>query len=221
MNWYKIANLEPPLDKMVSLLALLERNQYADDLVKYWKTKTPEELNIIHEKLKDEYFRSLSAIKDEYQDPKQDSEFPEELNNFSEVEYATGTYNRYVWGTQNEIVQIIANGLKMNSGHDDLPDDWYYVHVGDEEWVSILYEEYQRDGPVCELEISNLPDGFFEVEDIDLAGINPERETYPSSSILISKQRIIPPQCINISRCFDTQEIVDTYVEPDDFNSES
>lgn len=208
MNWYVKSNLEPPFDKMVGLIKLLGREQYVNDLIKYWKTKTPEELKSIHEKLKEEYFKSLSNSTDNQEN------LPEELeNNFSEIEDATGvSINRYVWGTQEEIAREISNGLVMNSSHGDLPNDWYYLHAGSEEWVAVLYEDYQRDGPVCELEISNLPEGFFIVNDTDVKqGMNPNRETYPDSYMIVSKQNVIPPQCVKITRCFDTQEMVNIY----------
>jgi hypothetical protein len=80
--------------------------------------------------------------------------------------------------------------------------------VGDEGWVAVLNRDYGRSGPVCELLISSLPEGFFLLkEDPDIM----DRTNTPDSGMLISRATIIPPQCITISRVLNTEKVVEDY----------
>ena len=97
----------------------------------------------------------------------------------------------------------------MNEGHDSLPPGWNYLHVGGEEWVAVLSRDYGRNGTVCEIEISNLPEGFFVVNDIDVM----QNGESPESAILISKQTIIPAQCVKITKVMDTDDVIQDYPE--------
>lgn len=112
---------------------------------------------------------------------------------------------RYVWGSREEVQLDIENGLVMNGGHSSLPSGWFYLHVGDEDWIPVLSRDYGRGGEVCELEISELPDGFFLVDDVDIM----DKTDTPYSEILISKFRVIPKNCITISRIIDSDKMMD------------
>ena len=139
---------------------------------------------------------------------------PPEIYNLFEIEpvHESDVLTRYVWGNSEEIQAVIQQGLEMNEGHSALPPGWYYLHVGGEEWVAILSRDYGRDGDVCELEISELPEGFFLIEDTDIM----DRTSTPYSRLLISKMAVVPPNCIAIAKVFDTEDIVEQY--PDNYD---
>ncbi len=115
------------------------------------------------------------------------------------------TYNRYVWDTAENIMEVIrqSGGLPMHQ-HDSLPDGWFGIHTGGEEWVNILASDYDRDGIVCELTISGLPDGFYVMQDPDMSISG---KVY--STLLFSQSRVIPADCIKITYEKDTDEIVE------------
>ena len=109
------------------------------------------------------------------------------------------SYTRYIWATKQEIEQTIQqhNGMPMN----DIGYGWFGVHVGGDEWVSILQRDYDRSGPVCEVEFSNLPEGFYETRDPDLS-IGGKVDSF----MIVSKSPIIPAECIAIRWEKDTEQ---------------
>ena len=60
---------------------------------------------------------------------------------------------------------------------------------------------------MCEIEISELPEGFFVVEDNDIM----DKTNTPHSEILISRFDSVPGNCISISKVLDTDDVVKDY----------
>jgi hypothetical protein len=119
-------------------------------------------------------------------------------------ERAVHSYTRYIWGNKSKVKDKIKNGLLMNLSHPDI-HGWNYLHVGEEKWIAILYKDYGRDGTVCEVEIKNLPEGYFYIEDPDLSVKKVD------SGIIVSKNKFIPSYCLTISSVQRTKDIVKKY----------
>jgi hypothetical protein len=141
--------------------------------------------------------------------PVQPVKNPEEYDPIEELDATPDdgitTYGRYVWDTAENIMEEIRQngGLPMYQ-HDSLPEGWFGIHTGGEEWVNILASDYGRDGVVCELSISGLPDGFYTMQDPDMS-ISGKVD----STLLFSRSPIIPADCIKITFEKDTDEIIE------------
>jgi len=184
-----------------------------------WPGLSDEELHTIEQSLLSERERKkLKAIEQarEQEEDKIISEsVPREIYELFDVKivYGNDAFTRYVWGSKEEIEQSVINGVEMNEGHDALPTGWNYLHVGDEAWIAVLSRDYGRSGDVCEIEISDLPDGFFLIEDTDIM----DKTDTPNSDILISTQKVIPRECVTITRVLDTDEVVENYPQYDNY----
>lgn len=200
--------------KAVDELQQLRNHQLSQDYVNnYLGKKTPQQIKEIarltREEMADpEYQRKEKLYQEGIVFQKQQEEqrkkwlltVPEEIIQLS-PEPANETYTRYIWGTKRQIAPQLKNGLNLNSDHDSLPSGWYYTHVGSEEWVSLLGFEYSRSGPVVEITIENLPDGFYLIEDLDVQF----NGKVPHTAMLISKSPAIPPQCVKITNRISTE----------------
>lgn len=214
MSWYKRANIEDDARARVEALLHEMYGGIPGPLIQRWPHYTPTQVTELEKELLTERERrklkEIETARQAEEDAIVEREVPAEILEHFEVRPAFDeNFTRYVWGTKEENQVIIASGLEMNEGHGGLPPGWYYLHVGGEEWVAVLSRDYGRNGPVCEIEITNLPEGFFVVNDID---VMPTGES-PDSSILISKQPNIPAQCVKITRVLDTDDIIQDYPE--------
>lgn len=123
-----------------------------------------------------------------------------------EVDDAIDTYVRYIWGTKNDVATQLANGLELKQ-HNSLPQGWYSTHVGGKEWIAMLAQDYGRSGPVCEVEIFDLPTNqYWVTNDPDLT-IGGKLD----SNMIISKKRFIPPQNLEITNVFNTEKVSKDY----------
>lgn len=123
---------------------------------------------------------------------------PEELLDEygDDISIADNGYTRYIWSTKQEIRKEIQkhDGLPMHPCEGTTPPGYFYLHVGERKWVNILQSDYGRSGPVCEVIIQNLPEGFFLVVDPDQTV-----QGKVDSNLIISKVGLIPAKCIQIA----------------------
>ncbi|KKM78725.1 hypothetical protein LCGC14_1357120 [marine sediment metagenome] len=147
------------------------------------------------------YQEQVRLYKQEVENEKRLWEEKQERENIPEdFEPAYDSYSRYVWQPKAELEQIIQqnNGLPMES----IGNGWFGIHFGGDEWIAILAEDYGRGGIVCEVEFSQLPDDVFETPDED------KNFGKVDSGMLVSRNPIIPAQCISIKWEKDTQEAI-------------
>jgi len=212
MNWYKTSSDNQLKLNILNEISSLQNPDYSGrydiDWIKYNLDNFT--IPVLQNMLNNVKRRKQDIPNIPIEPPDQTKQVSDNIEDYFKVEPADEQYTRYVWGNQNDIEQEIKNGYPLNQGHDLLPKGWNYIHVGDMEWIAILNRDYGRSGPVCELTISNLPDGFYLVSD-DPDIMN--KINAPDSGMIVSKQNHIPAECIKITNIYDSEEIEKEYPE--------
>jgi hypothetical protein len=146
-----------------------------------------------------------------------------ELGDDASDPWGAGPLQRFVWldaasrkGAIQEANRLIASGLELNHDGPESIGGINYLHVGGDEWVKILHDDYDNNGYFAELAIEDLPDGFVLYSNDPFIMDKGEYNAY-SAMIVSDVHDRIPPQCIKLVGVHDTEEyIAEHYPDEED-----